>query len=99
VDLDFGVDFEGFEGEGNHLPGGVTAVRWDSYVIGSNGDSGGCGGMGGDGNYVVDFESLIDGGEAVEAVRTGGADVEAEVDFGVRTDGCGHTNFIVERMK
>ena len=99
MDLDFGGDFKGFESERDHLPGGVAVVGGDAHVVGSKGDGGGWSAVGGYGDYVVDFERLVDGGEAVEAVGAGRTDIETEVNFGVRTDGCGHTNFIVEPSK
>ena len=42
--------------------------------------------MGRDGDKVVEREGLVDGGEAVVAVRAEGAYGEAEVDLGVGAD-------------
>ena len=42
-------------------------------------------------DHVVHFQGLIDGRQRMEAVRARRADVEAEVDLCVRTNGGGHT--------
>ncbi len=42
-------------------------------------------------DQIVEFNGLVDGHQRVKAVRAGCADVQAEVDLGVRADGGGHT--------
>jgi hypothetical protein len=92
VDGDVGIDLKGLEGEFDHLPGGVAAVGWDPGVVGSEADEYGWGGMSGDGDYVIEFEGLVDGGEAVKPIRPRRSNIEAEIDLGVGTDGGGHTD-------
>ena len=54
-----------------------------------------CGGLGGDGDDVVEGEGLVERREGVKAVRTGGADGEAEVDLGVGTN-AGHVSRVAD---
>ena len=77
VELDFGVDFEGVEGEFDHFPGGIAVVSGDAGIAGGEGDLRFGGRAGDDADEVVECESLIDGHQAVEAIRSWRTEAEA----------------------
>ena len=97
VDVDFGGKAQGFEGQLDHLPGCVAAIGGDAGVVGGEAKGGSLRRTGGDGYDVVEREGLVDGDQPVEAVGARRSYIEAEIDLGVGTDGCGHTRVIVER--
>ena len=91
MDFDLGGEAEEFEGQGEHLPGGVALVGGHAAVVRGEAQESGRSGTGGDGDQVVEFQGLVDGGQGMEAVGAGRADVQAKVDFCVRAYGGGHT--------
>jgi hypothetical protein len=91
------MELRGPQRELNHFPGCIAAVRGHAGVVGSEPNYGGRRPPRSYGNHVVKFKGLVNGHQRMKSVRTWRTYIEAEVDFGVRTDGCGHTNFIVER--
>lgn len=94
MELDFGADFEGIEGEFDHFPSGIAVVRGDARITGGEGDLSYGGGACDDADEVVEGECLVDGREAVEAVWARRTEAEAEIDFGVRSDGGGHSGIV-----
>ena len=90
-----GVERELDDAEGGVAVGVGGLGAGDAGVVGGEGDAGFGGGARGDGDEVVEREGLVAGGEGVEAVRTRGADGEAEVDLGEGANARGHAGSIV----
>ena len=83
------------DAEGRVLLGVATLGPRDAGVVGGQGDGGPVAGVRSDGDEVVKREGLVQRGERVEAVRTGRADGEAEIDLREGTNARGHPGLIV----
>ena len=91
MNLDLGGEAQRLQRQRNHLPGGVALVGGNAAVVGGQPQRRRGRRTRRNRNQVIEFQRLVDGGQRMEAIGARRANVQAEIDLCVRTNGGGHT--------